>query len=157
MNGKKYLKMKTYKKSLNGIQISKIPSDFKSVKISKSKDAANYMRRFWVNNDIELIESFFLLLLNRANNTEAFVKISQGGTAGTVVDIKIIAKYAVDCLASAVIIAHNHPSGNLKPSEQDIRMSKKVSNALDLFEIKLLDSLIITSNNYFSLIDEGLI
>jgi len=93
--------------------------------------------------------------LDRANNTAGFAKISQGGTAGTVVDIKIIAKYAVESLSSSVIICHNHPSGNITPSEADINITKKIKDALLLFDIKLTDHIILSENNYYSFADNG--
>jgi len=129
---------------------------FKKVKITQSSDAYNVIKQFY-NDDIEIYESFFLLLLNRANNTTGYVKISQGGTIGTVVDVKLIAKYAVDSLSCAVILAHNHPSGNKQPSQNDRNMTKKVKEALKLFEIQVLDHIILTSESYFSFGDEGII
>lgn len=98
---------------------------------------------------------FFILLLNRAAETIGYAKISQGGITGTVVDVKIIGKYIVDSLATAVIIAHNHPSGNTKPSNHDINMSKKIKQAIDILDCNLLDSLIITKDDYYSLGDNG--
>ena len=129
---------------------------FKKVKITQSSDAYNVIKQFY-NDDIEIYESFFLLLLNRANNTIGYVKISQGGTVGTVVDVKLIAKYAVDSLACSVILAHNHPSGNKQPSQADRNMTEKVKEALKLFEIQVLDHIILTSESYFSFGDEGII
>ena len=139
---------------MNNISLKLEKSDFKSVKIINSLTSYNCMKQFYFD-DIELYESFFLLLLNHANQTTGYVKISQGGTAGTVVDPKIIAKYAIDSLSSSVIIAHNHPSGNLKTSEADIAMTKKIQAGLMLFDIKLLDHLIITSSGFFSMADDG--
>lgn len=100
----------------------------------------------------------FLLLLNNSNNTLGYVKISQGGITGTVVDIRIIAKYAIESLATAVILCHNHPSGNLKPSEADKILTTKVYKGLELLDIKVLDHIILVpdSEEYFSFADEGL-
>ncbi|MDD2476952.1 MAG: JAB domain-containing protein [Dysgonamonadaceae bacterium] len=148
--------MKTYKSNLNGIRLVKEESEFKRVKITSSKDAAKYARNFF-QEDIEIYESFFMILLNRANNTDAYVKISQGGIAGTVVDLKLIAKYAIDCLASGVIVCHNHPSGTLYPSEQDKLITEKIKNALKLLDIKLLDHIILTKDGHFSFADECLL
>jgi DNA repair protein RadC len=141
-------------KLMNNISLKLEKSNFDSVKISCSLNSYNCIKQFYLD-DIELYESFFLLLLNRANQTTGYVKISQGGTAGTVVDPKIIAKYAIDSLSASVIIAHNHPSGNLKTSEADIAMTKKIQAGLMLFDIKLLDHLIITSSGFFSMADDG--
>ena len=93
--------------------------------------------------------------MNRANNTTGFAKISQGGTDGTYVDIKIIVKYAVEALSSAVIICHNHPSGNITPSEADINVTKKVKDVLLLLNIKLIDHIILSENTYYSFADNG--
>ena len=98
----------------------------------------------------------FAVYLNRVNNTIGWVKISQGGIAGTVVDNKLILKYAIECLASSIILVHNHPSGNIKPSESDIRITKKLQEACSYMDINFLDHLIISSNSHTSLADEGL-
>ena len=95
------------------------------------------------------------MLLNRANNTTGFAKISQGGTAGTVVDIKIIAKYAVDSLSPNVIICHNHPSGDKRPSDADLNITRRIKDALLLLDVKLFDHIIITENDFYSFADNG--
>ena len=100
-------------------------------------------------------EEFWIVLLNRANVPVKKIKLSKGGVAGTVVDIKIIVKEAVNELASGVIIFHNHPSGNLEPSASDLQITKKIKDALNLVEINLLDHLIITSKSFYSFADEG--
>ena len=128
-------------------EIKTIQTDFPKVKVESSLDSANVIRQFY-SDDIEIFESVFILLLNNANMTIAYAKISQGGITGTVVDIRIIAKYAVESLCTGVVMAHNHPSGNLKPSQQDLEISKKVYKALELFDIKLIDSLILTKDDY---------
>lgn len=147
--------MKTYKtkaKSLSLIAVKESESPFNAINISVSNDAYQFARQFY-HDDINLYESFFLIMLNRANNTKAFVKISQGGTFSTVVDPMIVAKYAIDSLASAVILVHNHPSGNLAPSKTDKDITQKIKNGLKLFDIKVLDHLIITEDNYYSFAD----
>ncbi len=102
-------------------------------------------------------EEFWVLLINRANRLIKKKRVSEGGVSGTVADPKIIFKLAVDELASGIIVVHNHPSGNLKPSESDISLTKKLKEAGKVLEISLLDHLIIGNNNYFSFTDEGLI
>lgn len=131
-------------------------SDFPRQKIKSSKDAADFIRQFY-SDDIEIFESFFLLLLNRANTTIGYAKISQGGTVGTVVDVKLIAKYALDSLAQGVILAHNHPSGMLVPSEQDKATTEKVKKALSLLDVSVLDHVILSSEGYYSFLDNGLL
>lgn len=130
--------------------------DFNRAKIKNSEDAADYARQFYFD-DLVIYESVFVIMMNRQNNTCGYVKISQGGIAGTVVDIRLILKYAIDSLASSVILVHNHPSGNLKASPQDIQIAKRLKEAAGLMDIVLLDSIIINENGHSSLADEGLI
>jgi DNA repair protein RadC len=148
--------MKTYKSLTNTFRIVKEQSNIPKAQIKSSQDAFNYSSRFYFE-DIDVYESFFIILLNRACNTEAYVKIGQGGIVGCAIDIRIILKYAIDSLASSVILIHNHPSGNILPSESDINITKKIQNALEIVDVKLLDHLVITKNEYYSFADEGLI
>ena len=138
------------------LKAKKTPSSFEKVKIISSNDAFKVIKQFYFD-DIDIFESFFILCLNRNNQTIAYAKISQGGVAGTVVDIKIIAKYAIDCLASGVILAHNHPSGNLKPSNEDLAITKRIKEGLKILDISVLDHLILTSQGYLSFGDEGIL
>ncbi|MBX7205457.1 MAG: DNA repair protein RadC [Bacteroidia bacterium] len=101
-------------------------------------------------------EEFWILLLNRANKVIHKFRVSEGGVAGTVADPKIIFKTALDHLASGVILCHNHPSGNNKPSQSDIDLTKKMKEAGKLLEIAVLDHIIIAENNYYSFADEGI-
>jgi len=128
-------------------ELKSLQTNFPNVKIRESYDAVDVIRQFY-GDDIEIYESCFILLLNNANMTIGYAKISQGGITGTVVDVRIIAKYAVESLATSVIIAHNHPSGNTKQSEADEQVSKKVREALKLFDIFLLDHIILTKDDY---------
>lgn len=102
-------------------------------------------------------EEFWILLLNRSNNVIKKELISRGGIAGTVVDSKIIFKSAVENLASGIILCHNHPSGNTKPSEQDMQLTKKLIEAGRLLEIPVLDHVIVTDTAYYSFADEGML
>lgn len=135
-------------------ELKKIQTDFPKVKITNSKISADFIKQFY-NNDIEIFESFFVLLLNQANLTIGYAKISQGGITGTVADVRLIAKYTVDSLATQVIIAHNHPTGNLLPSQADIEITKKIKQTLNIFDVNLLDHLILTADSYYSFADEG--
>jgi len=128
-------------------ELKSLQTNFPNVKIRESYDAVDVIRQFY-GDDIEIYESCFILLLNNANMTIGYAKISQGGITSTVVDVRIIAKYAVESLATSVIIAHNHPSGNTKQSDADEQVSKKVREALKLFDIFLLDHIILTKDNY---------
>jgi DNA repair protein RadC len=100
-------------------------------------------------------EEFWVLLLSRANKVLDRVRVSQGGVTGTVTDVKIIIRTAVEKLASAIIVVHNHPSGNPKPSNKDIAITEKLKQAVDFFDITLLDHLIITDSKCYSFADEG--
>ena len=135
-------------------ELKKSITDFIPQKITSSIGSADYIRQFY-HDDIEIYESFFILMLNRANTTIGFAKISQGGICGTVVDIKILAKYVIDSLASSVILAHNHPSGNRKPSEQDFLMTQKIVKSLSLLDTKVFDHIILTKDSYYSFADNG--
>lgn len=101
-------------------------------------------------------EEFWVLYLNRSHVVTDRVRISTGGVAGTVVDPKIVFKGAIQHLASAIILAHNHPSGQLKPSKQDISLTTKLKEAGRLLEINVLDHLIVAQHGYLSMADEGL-
>lgn len=101
-------------------------------------------------------EEFWVLFLNRANKVTGKQSISSGGMAGTVVDPKIIFKAALDAKASGIILCHNHPSGNTKPSQQDIELTKKMVSAGKLLEISVLDHLIVTQHAFYSFADEGM-
>jgi DNA repair protein RadC len=137
-------------------KLKAIRQDFNRAKIKNSKDAADYARQFYFD-DLMIYESVFILMTNRRNNTCGYAKISQGGISGTVVDIRLVLKYAIDSLASSIILVHNHPSGNLSPSPQDIQIAKKLKEVARLMDIVLLDSIIISEEGHSSLADEGLI
>ncbi len=102
-------------------------------------------------------EEFWMILLNRANSVLKMECISKGGVSGTVVDVRLILKPAIEQLASGIIICHNHPSGNIKPSEQDQQLTKKIKESAKVMDISLLDHLIIGDRDYFSFSDEGLL
>jgi DNA repair protein RadC len=124
--------------------------------IKNSKIAAEYCRNFYFE-DLEIYESFFLMMLNPSNAVIAWAKIAQGGVSATFADPKIIAKYAIDSLCSNVILCHNHPSGNKKPSEADKNLTRRVKEGLLLFDIKTLDHIILTKESYYSFSDDDLI
>lgn len=102
-------------------------------------------------------EEFWILLLNRANQVIKDECLSKGGISGTVVDVRLICRSAIENSASGLIIAHNHPSGQITPSEQDKMITKKLKEALKLFEISLLDHIIVGDQKYFSFSDDGLL
>jgi DNA repair protein RadC len=102
-------------------------------------------------------EEFWILFLNRSNKVISRMKLSQGGISGTVTDVRIVMKKAIENLASGIIVCHNHPSGNLNPSESDSRITNKIKEAGLLLDIQLLDHLIIIDKEYYSFADNGLI
>lgn len=122
-------------------------------KVTSSKDAYQYL----AHKLCDLIhEEFHILLLSRSNAILTDTCISKGGFSQTVVDVKIIFKKALEEKASAIILCHNHPSGSLHPSEADKSLTKKIKSAGALFDIQVLDHLIITSSGYYSFADEGM-
>lgn len=120
--------------------------------ISSSKDAFNQLYPFL--SDLST-EHFYLLTLNRANKVIKSNCISQGGFSSTVADPKLIFKCALEQNASGIILAHNHPSGNLKPSDEDLSLTKKIANAGDLLDLAVLDHIIIAGESYTSFMDNG--
>ncbi len=123
-------------------------------RISSSRDAYEQIQPYLLDLPHE---EFWLLLLNRANEVIKPVQVSQGGVSGTVADPKIIFKFAIENLSSAIILVHNHPSGNLKPSEADKELTRRLSSAGKLLEIPVLDHLIFTDGGYLSFADEGML
>lgn len=123
-------------------------------KITSSKDVFEIAQNIWPNS-IEHRESFVILLLNRANKVLGFSIISQGGITGTVADPKLIFQTALKANSCAIILIHNHPSGNLSPSDADINLTRKIKSAGDMLDLNVLDHLIISNENYYSFADEG--
>lgn len=128
--------------------------EFAIRKIANATDAYNYARMFYFD-DINIYESSFIILLNSAGNTIGYAKISQGGVSNCIVDVRLVAKIAIDSLAHSVILVHNHPSGSTRPSSYDDSLTKQVNAGLELLNIKLRDHLIITEDDYYSYCDEG--
>ena len=123
-----------------------------------SKDAFEIFMESWDLDTIEHTEDFKLMLLNRANKVLGITTLSKGGTTGTVVDVKLLMQYSIKSNANAIIMCHNHPSGNLKPSEADMTITRKVKDSAKLMDIQLLDHLIIIPERlYYSMGDEGIL
>lgn len=120
--------------------------------VTQSKDAYEYVRGHLERLDHE---EFWILILSRANKITAAECVSRGGTSGTVVDVKLLMKTAIDRLASGIIAVHNHPSGNLRPSMEDDSLTRKIKEGSKLLDIRFLDHLIVTSDAYYSYNDEG--
>ena len=126
-------------------------------KISSSKDAYDVLRNNWDDSRIEFIEQFKVMLLNRAHKVLGIFDVSTGGVSGTVADPKIIFAAAIKANASGIIVAHNHPSGNLSASQADIDLTKRLKEGGKVLEVQLLDHVILTTEGYFSFADEGMI
>jgi DNA repair protein RadC len=124
------------------------------VQIKCSKDVADIFQP--ILSDL-LHEEFWILFLNRSNRVINRMKLSQGGISGTVTDVRMVMKKAIEYLASGIIVCHNHPSGNLNPSESDSKITQKIKEAGNLLDIQLLDHLIISDKDYYSFADNGLI
>lgn len=122
-------------------------------RITSSSIAADIFRSDW--EDIDYIETFKVLYLDRRNNVLAVHRISTGGTAGVIVDAKIIFQGALLIHASHIILAHNHPSGDTAPSNVDIQLTKKLMTAAKYLDLEVLDHIIISSEGYTSLADTG--
>lgn len=121
-------------------------------KIQSSKDA--YTEIAPLLSDLNH-EEFWILLLNRANLVEDKILISRGGLTGTVVDTRIIFKVAIEKLATGIVLAHNHPSGQLLPSQQDLDLTKKLCAAAKILDIQIVDHIIVAGNGYYSFTDNG--
>ena len=124
-------------------------------KISNSQGAYEILTNLFPENTMDYRETFIVLYLNRANQVLGYSVISQGGTSNTTVDIKMVIQTALLANASCIMLAHNHPSGNLRPSSDDNRITNRIIEAARLFDITVLDHLIITNESYYSFTDNG--
>nr|WP_294943699.1 JAB domain-containing protein [uncultured Mucilaginibacter sp.] len=140
---------------LNEIQVSyKSPAPFKQmVTVRRSEEAYNLLHSLWDQNRIELVEDFKVLMLNRASKVLGVYHLCSGGTAGVIVDTKLIFVAALKTNAAKIILAHNHPSGNLTPSKQDIQFTAKLKSAGEILDIVEDDHIIVTNNGYYSFSD----
>ena len=121
--------------------------------IASSKDAAQFLQ---AQLQFKKHEVFIVIYLNNANKILHHETISEGGMTGTVADPRIIFKHALENNATSIILAHNHPSGNLQPSKSDIELTTKIKNAATMLEIKVIDHIIVSNEGYLSLADEGM-
>lgn len=127
--------------------------------ITCSSDAERICRDAFLltKANISLREYFYIVLLNRANECIGFYQLSSGGLTGTVADIRLAFSIALKCLASGMIITHCHPSGRIKPSQADIKLTQKFKEAGKILDVTLLDHIILTENSHYSFADEGLL
>lgn len=124
--------------------------------VKQSSDLYKFLLDYVYNPDtILLCESFKLILLSSANKVLGYCSMFEGGTGSTIADIKMIMQAALLSNASAIIISHNHPSGQLEPSREDINLTDKIKQACDVFAIRFLDHVIVTDEGYYSFTDEG--
>lgn len=126
-------------------------------KISSVKDCYELLKEYWNENTIEMQEEFKVLLLNRGNKVIGIYEASSGGITGSVADPRLILAAAIKSLAVSIILSHNHPSGNLKPSRADEELTQKIKMAACYHDIKLVDHIIITSEGYYSFAEEGVL
>ena len=124
-------------------------------KIGNPRSAVNLVRDSW--EEINIRESMKVLYLNRANKVLGIYELSKGGISSTVIDIRLLFATALKSLSCSVILLHNHPSGNLQPSQADINITNKINEAGKLLDILVLDHIILTEDSYFSFQEEGLI
>jgi len=146
--------MEILKSELKEVQVSYNTTGIKKRKITSSSSAQIIFKELFPV-DIEHREALTVLFLNRANNTIGYFVGSIGGVSGAVVDSRLIFQTALKVNASALILCHNHPSGNLNPSDADLKLTKKIVKAGEILDIQVLDHIIITDESYYSFADEG--
>ena len=140
------------------IEVRYRPANAHNPVITSSQDAYNHLKGFFPEDTIALYETFIVGYLNRANRLLGVYEVSKGGITGTVVDIRLILSVALKTAATGIILAHNHPSGNLQPSENDKVITEKIKQACKLLDISLLDHLIVNPDKQFiSFIEESLL
>lgn len=136
------------------IKVSYKTNNNNKIKITSSKMAFDILLASWNTDTIELQEEFKVLLLNRSNEVIGIYPLSKGGITGTVVDQRLIFAVVLQCNATGIILCHNHPSGNLKPSNSDITLTRRIKKCADLLEITLIDHLIISKKGFYSFSNE---
>ncbi|MBI2285147.1 MAG: JAB domain-containing protein [Bacteroidetes bacterium] len=125
--------------------------------LKRVNDVYEFLKKHWDENHIELVEEFKVILMNKNHRVLGIYHASAGGVSGTVADPKLIFTAALKMNANTLIISHNHPSGNLQPSEADKRLTQKIKEGAHLLDMQLLDHIIITAEGYYSFADEGLL
>jgi DNA repair protein RadC len=152
-----------------GIGEAKAISIISALELGKRRKISEIMEKKQINSSSEAYElfvsllgdlqheEFWVLYLNRSNRIIHQLKLSQGGIAGTVIDVRIALKHALEKLATGIILCHNHPSGNIQPSQSDIGLTKTSRDAAKIMDITLHDHLIVSDGNYFSFADEHMI
>ena len=147
--------MKEFKTRLPELTLNYRTTTHPKTKITCSEDAFKTLQRVYDNDTIDYLESVVVLFLNRANNTIGWMKLSQGGQSGCVVDGKVLFAAALQCGANGIIVSHNHPSGELQPSESDNKLTARIVEIGKYLDLPVLDHLIVSRYNYYSFADEG--
>lgn len=143
--------------TMGEVELSYKPKIKNTYKVVSSEDAYKYLLPTYREGTICYKEYFKVLFLNQANQVLGYTLISEGGITETCADVRVILQAALLTNSVAIILAHNHPSGNLKPSRQDMEITKQVKDAAQFMRIKVLDHLILTDEGYYSFSDEGLL
>jgi DNA repair protein RadC len=138
------------------IRVERTEGDGSTYTMKTSATAHDFFRTIFNADTISWTEECAMIVLNRANEVIGHYKVSSGGTAATVVDAKVIFTIALNAVGHSIILAHNHPSGNLQPSEQDIKLTKDLVQGGNILGIRVLDHLILTDKGYLSMADEHL-
>lgn len=126
-------------------------------KVNSSKDIAELLKSMWDENKIDFVEQFKVLLLNRANRVLGIVEIGSGSATGVVADLKLVLAAAILANACNIVVTHNHPSGSTRPSRADEQLTSKLKEAARWHDINVMDHVIVTSEEYYSFADEGLL
>ena len=125
------------------------------IRIESSMDVYKACTQFWPSFDH--VEYFYVLYLNRSNHLLGVHQLSKGGFTGTVIDVRVVYQVALKACSCSIILAHNHPSGNLTPSDADQQITCKIKDAGKILEIQVLDHLIVTSESFYSFADNGML
>lgn len=145
--------MKKYKFPKISVKVSVTKGD--KVTITSPEIAVDVMRSIFNADTISWTEEVIMVCLNRANDVIGYYKISSGGMTSSLIDPRVVMTVALQNAACSILLAHNHPSGNLKPSQSDIAITEKLKNACALLDVKLIDHLIVTSDGHYSFSDNG--
>lgn len=150
------MKGKEYKTNICEFKLvcKEIETPYKRIKIKDARDVADYVRPF-ISETLMAFETFMVIGLNRANNTVGWGIVSQGGLSNVLVDMRILMKMALDMCCSSIILCHNHPGGTTNPSAEDRALTRRVASACALVDLRLLDHVIITNNDYYSFSNNG--
>lgn len=147
--------MKIYKQQL-ALKKTETLIEFEG-KISSSRDSYKLAKAIWNWDDVEILERFYAAFLSSSNTVVSFVELSVGGQNATVVDIKLLMGHAILAVTKGMIVFHNHPSGSVQPSQNDVAITKRIKQVCELHDIALLDHMIIAESQYYSFADEGVL